>query len=104
MTKQVAPPIPAVAGIDLSFRPRAYFGPTPTETHPLAHVAGRERREFLRARIATDGDAPMFDLLAGRFASDRESRGRVHPALMGGRHLPPFLDDETEIARSPSHP
>jgi hypothetical protein len=41
----------------------------------------------------------MLNMLAGLFESDRETLGRVHPALMGGEYLPPFLDDETEIAR-----
>jgi hypothetical protein len=97
MTKQVA--VPAIPGIDVTFRPRTYFGPIPAETHLLAHTTGHERREFIRAQLAADGDDPMLDQLASLFASDRETLGRVHPALMGGEYLPPFLDDETEIAR-----
>jgi len=97
MTQQVA--VPAIPGIDLTFRPRTYLGPIPAETHVLAHVTGHERREFVRAQLASDGNDPMLDALAGLFASDRETLGRVHPALMGGEYLPPFLDDETEIAR-----
>jgi hypothetical protein len=91
--------VPLIPGIDLAFRPRTYFGPIPAETHLLAHVTGHERREFLRRQLASDGDDPMLDLLAELFASDRKTLGRVHPALMGGEYLPPFLDDETEIAR-----
>ena len=30
---------------------------------------------------------------------DRETLGRIHPAFMGGEYLPPFLPNETEIAR-----
>jgi hypothetical protein len=97
MTKQVA--VPAIPGVNLTFRPRSYFGPIPAETHVLAHVTGHERREFVRAQLASDGDDPMLDLLAGLFASDRETLGRLHPAFMGGEYLPPFLDDETEVAR-----
>ena len=97
MTKQVA--VPAIPGVDLTFRPRSYFGPIPAETHVLAHVTGHEHREFVRAQLAADGDDPTLDLIAGLFASDRETLGRVHPMLMGGEYLPPFLDDETEIAR-----
>jgi hypothetical protein len=91
--------VPAIPGMDLSFRPRTYFGPIPAETHLLAHTTGHERREFLRAQLASDGDDPMLDLLTGLFDLDRESLGRIHPALMGGEYLPPFLEDETEIAR-----
>jgi hypothetical protein len=91
--------VPAIAGIDLAFRPRTYFGPIPSETHLLAHVTGHERREFLRRQLAADGDDSTLDLLAELFASDRETLGRVHPALMGGEYLPPFLENETEIAR-----
>lgn len=98
MTKQAA--VPLIPGIDLAFRPRSYFGPIPAETHLLAHTTGNERREFLRAQLASDGDDPMLDLLAGLFEGlDRESLGRIHPALMGGEYLPPFLENETEIAR-----
>jgi len=97
MTKQAA--VPVVAGIDLSFRPHTYFGPISAETHLLAHVTGHERREFLRAQLRSNSDDPMLDLLTGLFSLDRESLGRIHPALMGGEYLPPFLDDETEIAR-----
>lgn len=98
MTKQAA--VPLIPGIDLAFRPRSYFGPIPAETHLLAHTTGHERREFLRAQLASDGDDPMLDLLAGLFEGlDRESLGRIHPALMGGEYLPPFLENETEIAR-----
>jgi hypothetical protein len=91
--------VPAIAGIDLAFRPRSYFGPIPAETHLLAHVTGHERREFVRRHLASDKDDSTLDLLAELFASDRETLGRVHPALMGGEYLPPFLDNETEIAR-----
>ena len=97
-----AVPVPAVPGIDLAFRPRTYFGPIPAETHLLAHTTGHERREFLRAQLASDGDDPMLDLLAGLFEDlDRESLGRIRPTLMGGEYLPHFLENETEIARIP---
>jgi hypothetical protein len=91
--------VPVIPGIDLAFRPRTYFGPIPAETHVLAHTMGHERRELLRAQLASDSDDPMLDLIAGLFDLDRESLGQVHPGLMGGEYLPPFLDDETEIPR-----
>jgi hypothetical protein len=91
--------VPEFPGIDLTFRPRTYFGPIPAETHVLAHTTGHERREFLRAQLAAGGNDPTLDLIAGLFDLDRESLGQVHPALMGGEYLPPFLENETEIAR-----
>src|SRR5690349_18698202 len=97
MTQQLS--VPAVPGIDLTFRPPTYFGPIPAETHLLAHVTGYERRGFIRAQLASDDDDPMLDLLKGLFGLDRESLGRIHPALMGGEYLPPFREEETEIAR-----
>jgi hypothetical protein len=100
MTKHVTVPVPEVPGIDLTFRPRTYFGPIPAATHVLARVAGHERREVIRAQLAADDDDPMLDLLVDLFeGGDRESLGRIHPALMGGEYLPPFLSNETEIAR-----
>jgi hypothetical protein len=66
----------------------------------LAHVTGHERREALRTQLAVDGDDAMPDLLVDLFeTSDRKSFGSIHPALMGGEYLPPFLSDETEVAR-----
>src|SRR5438034_5630547 len=100
MTNRLAAPVPAVLGIDLSFRPRTYFGPVPLETHLLSRVAGQERREILRRELAAGNrnlPSEFFDCLL-----DEELRlalGRVHPAFMGGEYLPPLLDDEVEIAR-----
>jgi hypothetical protein len=94
------PPIPAVRGINLSYQPRTYFGPFPLETLPLARVRGHARRELLRAQLAACEDDSMLDALASIFEGmDRETLGRIHPALMGGEYLPPFLPNETEIAR-----
>jgi hypothetical protein len=100
MTMHVATPLPEVPGIDLLFRPPTYFGPLPLETHLLAHVTGHERRELLRAALATGRDRAPSDLLVSTLADDvREAIGRLHPALMGGEYLPPFLENEIEIAR-----
>jgi hypothetical protein len=41
MIKHVSATVPAVPGIDLSFRPRTYFGPIPLEIHLLSRVAGQ---------------------------------------------------------------
>jgi hypothetical protein len=100
MTKHVSATVPAEPSIDLSFRPRTYFGPVPLEVHLLSRIAGQERREILRRELA----AGNLDLPVELFAclldeEDREAIGRVHPAFMGGEYLPPLLDDEVEIAR-----
>jgi hypothetical protein len=100
VTKHVVPRIPEVPGIDLSYRPRTFFGPLPLETHLLARVTGHERRELLRARLATGDDGLPADLFASTLDDDvREAIGRIHPALMGGEFLPPLFDNEIEIAR-----
>src|SRR5688572_21640526 len=91
--------VPTVPGIDLSFRPRTYFGPIPLETHLLARITGHERRELVRRRLVAGHEDPLPDLMAS--ALDEEARvaiGRMHPALMGGEYLPPFNRNETEIA------
>ena len=100
MTKHVSATVPAISGIDLSFRPRSYFGPVPLETHLLSRVAGQERRDILRRELA----AGNFDLPPELFACllDEDTRnaiGRIHPAFMGGEYLPPLRKGEVEIAR-----
>lgn len=98
MAKHVA--VPAVPGIDLSFRPRTYFGPVPLETHLLSRVAGQERRELLRRRLASGNlDLPLGLIADPLDEEDRAALGRIHPAFMGGEYLPRFLDNEVEIAR-----
>ena len=100
MTTHVAAPVREFPGIDLSFRPRTYFGPLPLATHLLAHVTGQERRELLRARLATVHDDLPAELVASSLDDDtRDAVGRIHPAFMGGEYLPPLKDNETEIAR-----
>lgn len=92
---------PEVRGIDLSFRPRTYFGPLPLETHLLAHVTGHERRELLRLLLAAGGaeQAPPALVVSTLREDDRRDLGRIHPAMMGGEYLPPLDPGETEIAR-----
>ena len=64
MSKHAAVPVPAVPGIDLSFRPSTYFGPLPLETHLLAHVTCYRRREIVRSALAS-GDVNRGTLLRG---------------------------------------
>jgi len=100
LSKYVSVDVPAVSGIDLTFRPHTYFGPISLETYLLSRVAGQERREALRRELAAGNlDLPpeLFDCLLDE--EDRNAIGRIHPAFMGGEYLPPLLDDELEIAR-----
>src|SRR5215831_892929 len=100
MTRHVSATVPEVPGIDLSFRPRTYFGPVPLETHLLSRVAGQERREALRRQLAAGNLDLAPELVVCLLdEEDRAAIGRIHPAFMGGEYLPPFLDDEVEIAR-----
>jgi hypothetical protein len=100
MTKHVSATVPAVPGIDLSLRPRTYFGPVPLETHFLSRVAGQERREALRRELAVGNlDLPPELIACLLDEEDRAAIGRIHPAFMGGEYLPPLLGDEVEIAR-----
>jgi hypothetical protein len=64
----------------------------------LARVRKHARRELLRAQLTAPEDDTMLDVLVGLF-EDRETLGRIHPALSGGEYLPPFHPNETEIAR-----
>ncbi len=100
MTKHVAEDVPAVPGIDLSFRPSAYFGVLPLEVNVLARITGYTRREILRIRLAA-GDHSTPRELTGSTVDDgiRQVIGRLHPQFMGGEYLPPLWDNETEIAR-----
>jgi hypothetical protein len=92
--------VPEVEGVDLDFRPQSYFGPLPLETHLIARVTGHERREMLRAALATgDLNYPAELQESTLDEAFREKIGRIHPMLMGGEYLPPLEDDETEIAR-----
>jgi len=100
MTQDSATPVPPVSGIDLSFRPRTYFGPLPLKTHLLARVTGHERRELLRRGLATGHGALPPELTFSTLDEDtRVAIGKIHPVLMGGEYLPPLHRNETEIAR-----
>ena len=100
MTRPPAPPVPLVPGIDLTFRPRTYFGPLPLQKHLLAHVTGQERRELVRGQLASNpADLPLELAASSLDEPTRIAIGRIHPAFMGGEYLPPFRTGETEIAR-----
>jgi len=101
MTKHVSATIPAVPGIDLSFRPPTYFWPLGLETHLLARIKGAERKAALKAWIAAGcvGHIPDFFAQSSLNDEERQALGQIHPAFMGGEYLPEMLDTEVEIAR-----
>lgn len=100
MAHAPAGPVPPIPGIDLSFRPRTYFGPIPADTHVLARIGGRQRRDAARRILEDVRGAALGELAATVLQpEDRDALGRLHPWLMGGEYLPPFRPGETEIAR-----
>ncbi len=100
MSRPPAPPVPLVPGIDLTFRPRTYFGPLPLEQHLLAHVTGQERRELVRGQLESNpADLPLELAASSLDEKSRTAISLIHPAFMGGEYLPAFQPDETEIAR-----
>jgi hypothetical protein len=101
MTRHVSATVPAVPGIDLSFRPPTYFWPLGLETHLLARIKGAERKAAVKAWIAAGciGHIPDFFAQSSLGDEQRQALGRIHPAFMGGEYLPEMLDTEVEIAR-----
>lgn len=90
---------PSIPGIDLGFRPRSYFGPMSLDRHVLAHMNGEMRRRLVRSYRAEGRSIPA-ELAQGVLEEhDRAAWGRIHPRMMGGEYLPPFLPGEIEIAR-----
>jgi hypothetical protein len=101
MTTQATPAVPEIFGIDLTFRPRAYFLPQELDnvTH-LAHIAGHARRELARDLLAAGRDDLPPEMLAELLDDvTRIAFGKIHPMCMGGEYLPPLNPDEIEIAR-----
>src|SRR4051812_46031406 len=100
MPHRVVAPFLAVPGIDLSFRPQAYFWPLGLETHLLARVKGAERKAALKKLI----DAGRMDAIPDGLAhstlseADRQALGRIHPSFMGGEYLPDLSQSEVMIA------
>lgn len=100
MSNQASLAVPEVAGIDLEYRPRGYFGRLPLETRLLARVTGYQRREILRRHLAAGDDRYPPELEQSTLdPAFRTALGRIHPSYMGGEYLPPLASNETEIAR-----
>ena len=82
-------------GIDLDFRPKAYFWPIAAETHVLATIKGAARRAEAARLIASGAFDKLDNFLAASALSeeDRRSWGRIHPSLMGGEGFYPISTD-----------
>ena len=87
--------------INLDFRPATYFWPLDLETHLLSHVKGTQRRTALKAAIASNEFAQVFELLGDLDLPDemREALFSIHPEFLGGEFLPDRAEDEVEAAR-----
>ena len=79
--------------INLDFRPATYFWPPNLETHLLSHVKGTQRRTALRAAIASNEFAQVFERIGDSELPDgmREAHFSIHPAFLGGEFLPARL-------------
>ena len=88
----------APKGIDLDYRPEAYW--TLPETL-LANVKGTvRRREIAKAIEAGRADQIPATIFAESLSGDvRAIAGQIHPRNMGGEYLPDYKDREVEIAR-----
>ncbi len=88
-------------GIDLDFRPKAYFWPIAAETHLLATIKGATRRAEAARLIAAGAFDKLDNFLVASALSEDDRRywGRIHPSLMGGEYLPDRAETEIEIAR-----
>jgi hypothetical protein len=98
------------ADYDFGFRPVTYWPDVPTDETFLSNIRGTARRQIAERALAGEelerlGDddlykgAMEFVLEDQLDEGDRESWGRIHPAMMGGEYLPKIERDEVEIAR-----
>jgi hypothetical protein len=93
------PDVEEVEGIDLDFTPAGYFAFRDLHLALPSDIKGQARRTLAR-QLAAEGRELPRDLAAPELsAEDRQMWGAIHPALMGGEHLPPMKRDEVEIAR-----
>lgn len=90
--------MPDCASYELEYRPSTYWD---TPTALLANIKGARRKSAAREFLEKGDFEGLEDWMTqeGLPAELRDALGRIHPALMGGEHLPDFYDDEVEIAR-----
>jgi hypothetical protein len=87
--------------VDLSFRPKSYFGPASLEQHLKNSIHGEERRRIV-AQLIDEGRLDELPAALGQkqlSEAERNALGWIHPAFMGGEYLPPDDELEVEVAR-----
>jgi hypothetical protein len=88
-------------GIDLSFRPKSFFGPQRLEEYLISKVKGAVLKVRLEASSKEGRHHEVASLLGeeGISPADIKALERVHPMFTGGNYLPDTEDGEVEIAR-----
>lgn len=95
---------------DFDYRPATYFPELPSIEELLSKIKGTARRDVARRALAGEqlphlGDDELYREAIEFVFSDvlddaeRDSWGRLHPALMGGEYLPELEEGEVEIVR-----
>jgi hypothetical protein len=88
--------------IDYEFRPNSYWDPL---ENPLLAILKNVKGSWRRRMIQDYWEAGRIeelsrDLLADELPEERRERlGQINPGFMGGEYLPPYRNDEVEIAR-----
>lgn len=87
--------------IDLQFRPKTYFKPTPLQQFLLSKVKGTLLRKKLAGLFQAGRYEEAQEFLADTAFSeaDRKALESIHPMFMGGNYIPDTEDGEVEIAR-----
>ena len=88
-------------GIDVSFRPKSFFGPQRLEKHLISKVKGAVIKARLEALSKEGRHDEVATLLGEEGISPAYIKALegVHPMFMGGNYLPDTEDGEVEIAR-----
>ena len=87
----------------LNYRPESYWDPADPVIAITGNVTGALRREAIRRTL--EDDLPLDAMIDDEALQDvlseerRAAQGAIHPWLMGGEYLPPYLPGEVEIAR-----
>ena len=88
-------------GIDLSFRPKSFFGPQRLQEYLISKVKGAVLKARLEALSKEGRHDEVASLLGEEGISPAYTKALegVHPMFMGGNYLPDTEDGEDEIAR-----